>query len=318
MDLSRREFLKVGATGALGLLTSLGLPDEVLAASKTQENGYGLLLDASRCIGCRRCMLACRAAHPLHQGEDAGDQDSLSNVTKLSAENLTFVRNIPTPEDKAKPKHFAKIQCMHCLKPGCASACPVAALVRTPEGAVTYDAGKCIGCRYCMMACPFQIPTYEWDSPVPRVRKCTLCYERVKEGQVTACAQACPAAAITFGRRNDLIEEARRRIAGSPRKYVNYIYGLTEAGGTGNLYVTDVSIETLGLTTKVPKDPLPDYPWKALSKTPHVAIGVSLLLAGLNVYTRQRDELEGRADDPASSGLREFHEGEKPEEENPR
>jgi formate dehydrogenase iron-sulfur subunit len=274
----------------LGALTLIAFPGEVLAASEG-DDGFGLLIDASRCIGCRRCMRACRTAHPLRGGQESPEIEDLAAIKTLTAYNLTYIHDIPTPDNQTRPQHHVKIQCMHCQNPACASACPVAALYKTPEGAVNYDESKCLGCRYCMMACPFQIPTYEWESPVPRVRKCTLCYERLVKGEKTACSEDCPVAAITFGKRSDLVEEANKRIAAAPDKYANYLYGLKEAGGTSNLYVSDLPFEKIGLPTKVPKEELPDLTWRALSKTPHVAVGVSLLMAGLNAFTHRKQVL---------------------------
>jgi len=178
---------------------------------------------------------------------------------------------------------------MHCVEPTCASVCPVGALHKTALGPVVYDAEKCMGCRYCMQACPFQVPVYEWHSRLPKVRKCDMCYDRQRAGKPTACAEACPTGATTCGERDALIAEAQRRIAEKPHDYYQRIYGLKEAGGTSVLYLSAVPFEQIGLRTRLPQEPLPALTWRVLSAVPNVVSIGSVLLGGVWWITNRRD-----------------------------
>jgi Fe-S-cluster-containing dehydrogenase component len=150
---------------------------------------------------------------------------------------------------------YVKLQCMHCQDPACVSACITGALTKKENGVVHYDVSRCIGCRYCMVACPFEVPAYEYSEPLlPRVRKCTFCYERIAgEGGMPACAEACPVEAITFGRRKQLLKSARERLRRDPARYVKDIYGEREAGGTCWLYISGVPFEKLGFVPVPPR-----------------------------------------------------------------
>jgi Fe-S-cluster-containing dehydrogenase component len=148
---------------------------------------------------------------------------------------------------------------MHCNDPACVSACIVGALTKSEDGPVVYDETKCIGCRYCLVACPFQMPAYEYDRAIePRVRKCDLCESRIRDGQVPACVAACPVQALTFGKRGDLIEQGRSTIAQNPSHYTEHIYGETEVGGTSWMYLSAVSLPR-SVFPKLPVEPIPEY-----------------------------------------------------------
>ena len=193
---------------------------------------------------------------------------------------------------------------MHCEQPTCVSVCPVGALNKTAEGPVIYDAGRCIGCRYCIMACPFGVPKYQWDRALPVVGKCVMCVDRVKAGQATACAAVCPTGATRFGERQALIAEARRRIAAEPGRYVDHIYGLEEAGGTSVLMLAGVPFERLGMKTDLPRQPLPLLTWQVLSRIPDFVLLAGAFLLGIHWITRRRDEvaLAEREDAGAEAG----------------
>jgi Fe-S-cluster-containing dehydrogenase component len=189
---------------------------------------------------------------------------------------------------------FAKRQCLHCVSPGCAGACPVKALEKLPTGPVVYDATKCMGCRYCMVACPFEIPKYEYHSVAPRVRKCTFCADRQAAGLKPACTEVCPSGALTFGKRGELLEAAKSRIYTNPGRYVHHVYGEHEAGGTSWLYISDIPFEQLAMRTNVPDKAIPDLVSGALSAPPFVMTLWPPLLMGLYVFSKRRDEVESK------------------------
>ena len=239
-----------------------------------ETHSRALLIDIKRCIGCRGCVSACKEAHGL----PAGDAD-----TELSATALTAM------VDKSEALHVRRL-CMHCLTPSCASVCPVGALKKTAAGPVTYNAGACLGCRYCMVACPFNVPRYEWHAVVPSVRKCDLCVERAALGKLPACVEICPAEATVTGTREELLAEAHRRIAEDPDGYVPRVYGETEVGGTSVLFLSPVAFEELGFTS-VGREPLPNLTWNVLEKIPGVVtIGGATLLA-IWWITHRREEV---------------------------
>jgi formate dehydrogenase iron-sulfur subunit len=181
-----------------------------------------MLIDITLCIGCNNCQDACKSENKL----PGGAESSLSPTayTALEEHDGVMVRRM----------------CQHCESPSCASVCPVGAFEKTPEGPVVYDESKCIGCRYCMQACPFQVPRYEWASTRPRVQKCRFCYGRLKNGLKPVCAEACPTGATTFGSREEMLREALSRLQSEPGDYVNRIYGQSEVGGTSILYLSKV------------------------------------------------------------------------------
>jgi formate dehydrogenase iron-sulfur subunit len=207
----------------------------------------GMLIDTTRCIGCRGCQVACKAWNEL-DATPSGFSPTGTNPQHLDAHTFTRVifRDVALPDGKVKSVHV-KRQCMHCNEPACASACPVGALQKTKEGPVTYADSKCIGCRYCMLACPFNVPKFQWSAVAPYIRKCTFCADRQAAGQKPACVSTCPAEAITFGDRADLVVEAHRRIDAAPKKYAPSVYGETTGGGTAVLYLTPLPIEALDL-----------------------------------------------------------------------
>ena len=236
-----------------------------------------ILYDSTLCIGCRACEGACAERWGLPYN------DKIAAEETISAHKLT---TIETHGD-----HFCRRLCMNCLQPACASVCPVGALQKTPLGPVTYDAAKCIGCRYCMQACPFQVPTYEWSSRLPRMRKCDMCYARQSAGKLTACAEICPTGATFNGERNQLIAEARQRLAAKPDQYYQKIYGLSEVGGTSVFFLSAVPFEQIGLRMNVPREPLPMLTWRVLELLPDVVSTGSVLLGGIWWITNRRTEV---------------------------
>jgi formate dehydrogenase iron-sulfur subunit len=236
-----------------------------------------VLYDSTLCIGCKACEGACaeRWGNPY--------DEKIAAQERLSAQKLTAI--------EAHGERYGRRMCMHCAEPTCASVCPVGALKKTALGPVVYDADKCMGCRYCMQACPFQVPAYEWNQRLPRVRKCDLCYERLVAGKPTACSEACPVGATVTGERDALVSDAKKRMAEDPGKYYPRIYGLSEVGGTSVLFLSGAPFEQIGLETNLPHQPLPALTWRVLSLVPDVATVGATLLGGIYWITNRRDEV---------------------------
>jgi formate dehydrogenase iron-sulfur subunit len=286
MNVSRRDFLKLCGVGAVTMSVGAKFAPPSLGPGSrhvpiSPKTGNGVLIDATACVGCRSCQRACKIANNL---------PSDGRETALSATTLTIVdfKNISTKADQPEIKPV-KRQCMHCDEPACVSVCPVGALTKTSSGAVTYDANLCIGCRYCMVACPFGVPKYNWDSPNPKINKCAqACMANGKSNQ-PACVQACPNKALAYGSRDELLTIAHTRIAENPTKYVNQVYGENVIGGTSMLYLSSVPFEQLGFRTDLPNEPLPNLTWNAQEKIPTVVATVAALLSGIAWWTHRAE-----------------------------
>jgi len=234
-----------------------------------------ILTDLTRCTGCEACVLACKEVNDLPRE---------TGTDKLSADTWCAIER-----QRGVPVRRA---CMHCLDPACVTVCPVGALQKTENGPVIYDASRCIGCRYCMIGCPFGVPTYEWDNPFPKVQKCIMCYEkRLSQGLEPACTTACPSGALQFGDRDALVDEAWHRIQEHPGCYVDHIYGLEEAGGTSVLYLSGVPFESLGFKT-AQLSPYPRLTWDILSQLPSVVTVGGVMLCGIWWISNRKDLLE--------------------------
>ncbi|MCP3905259.1 MAG: 4Fe-4S dicluster domain-containing protein [Planctomycetes bacterium] len=292
---SRRAFLRrasvIGAATAVG--ASATSAHGAGSVQRVSDDWMGVLVDLSLCVGCRKCEWACRKANELAHDEpiDAYEDDSVfEDRRRPSADQLTVVnRHTPAATDGA-PVHV-KTQCMHCFEPACASACLVGAFTKTPEGPVVYDSSACIGCRYCMVACPFGMPAYTYDNPTsPVVRKCSMCFERIaKEGGRPACVDTCPVEALTFGKRSDLLALARSKIKSEPEKYVDHVYGEHEAGGTGWLYLSPAPFEQIGFNTNIGNTPYPALTKGFLSIVPLIVTLWPALLMGAYAFTKHRE-----------------------------
>jgi formate dehydrogenase iron-sulfur subunit len=232
---------------------------------------------------------ACVEAH----GRDPqkAERDRMRGTDGLSSNRLSTV--LPVAEGR-----FARKGCMHCLEPSCVSACLVGGITKSPQGPVIYDPNKCIGCRYCMLACPFHIPRYEWDKTEPFMVKCDLCFERLEQGRLPACVDACPQQALTFGLRDTLLAEAHRRIRNRPDFYRPHVWGEEEFGGTSLLYISDVDLAALGWP-EAPPAPIPSLTEPLIHKTPFIGLGVACGLVGLNWMVKRRNEraAENRAEE---------------------
>lgn len=296
MKTSRRAFLKgsVAATAAAGLLPALAKA----ADSAPNPDRLAVLVDLEQCIGCRRCEAACQQVNGLPAPERPfADLKVIETPRRMDAKAYTIVNQV-----KAESKTVnVKLQCMHCHDPACVSACIVGALTHDAHGAVVYDAYKCLGCRYCMVACPFGVPAYEYfNATTPQVRKCTFCAPRLAQGLVPGCVQACPKEALIFGRYDEILALAKERIKGTGSEfrphdpYVPRIYGETEVGGTSWLYISSVPFEKLGFLS------LPDQAPPRLTEAiqhgvfkhalPPLAL-FTLLGAAMHVFKNRRDKL---------------------------
>ena len=240
-----------------------------------------MIQDNTRCIGCRACMIACKEWNDLPGDEtDFFAGDGYQNPRDLDAQNYTLITY--SEKEEHAEWAFGRQLCMHCAEPACVSACPTGALSKGEFGSVDLEEWRCIGCRYCMQACPFTIPKFNYDSVVPKIHKCTFCVDRLHADLEPACAQVCPTDAISFGERDEMVAEAERRIAAAPTSYVPHIYGKDEVGGTNVLHLSAVPFEELGYVTGLPKDPLPDLTDKSLRFVPKIfatLVGVFSLVA---------------------------------------
>lgn len=297
MSANRRDFLKLA--GAAGMAAVAGpSAAEAKPVRRISEDWMGMLTDLTLCIGCRKCEWACRKANSLapeggESMEAYEDKSVFEDPRRTDAKNFTVVDR-PGPTLPDGNPIYVKKQCMHCFEPACASACLVAAFRKSPEGPVLYNEDVCIGCRYCMIACPFYAPAFSYDDPfTPAVKKCTMCFDRItKEDKVPACAEICPEEAITYGKRSDLIELAREKIRSAPDKYEEHIYGEYEVGGTCWLYLSPKPYEELGFQTDLDDTPRPALTKTFLSAVPMVLIGWPALLMGAYTFTKRREELD--------------------------
>lgn len=301
MDSNRRTFLKTIAS--VGITTSLLGARSACGDSANlpgYPNQYGVLVDTTVCIGCRRCEWACKEwnklPNQLSLSEYEKDKSVFEKIRRTNEDTYTVVNRFENPLDSSKPIYVKK-QCMHCIEPGCASSCFVKAFTKNPEGAVTYDASLCVGCRYCMAACPFDIPAYQYYDPwTPEVTKCTFCFDRiVKEGGIPACVSVCPVETMTFGKRSDLIQLAHRKIIDHPGRYVNHIYGEKEVGGVSWMYLSAVPFDKIGFRTDLGGAPIPSLSKPFLSLVSPVFIVIPALAMGIYSFKRRRDVLEQQA-----------------------
>jgi len=350
MAISRRNFLKGVAGSGLVLAAGVPSAEATMSTELPPE-AVGILYDATLCIGCKSCMVNCKTHNSVpggalyKEGLVSGVSDSLlcrnSDKTEtmtsppyetkgikgndgiwdtaqdLSGNTINVIKVFKngSGENKDSPvdgHSFFKQQCLHCITPACASVCPAGAFIKDPQnGAVYYEAYRCIGCRYCQIACPFNVPRYEWEAVWPEVRKCQLCRHRMQEGKYAACAEFCPTGGTIFGKVTELREEAIKRFSMKPgtiynfpirtldskeissravAKYADKVYGLTEAGGTQNLMLAGVSFDLLGFNKDIPNSALPDLTWAYIAKIPWVFLGVFLGGTTLHAITSRLHE----------------------------
>ncbi len=280
----RRKFLALMGVAGAGL--ALG-KTPAQAAGNVHFEGYpdgkAVLFDATRCIGCRKCEAACNQVNKLPAPAKPFDDLKVLDAERRTSAKAYTVVNRYQPAGGGAPV-FRKTQCNHCLEPACASACFVRAFKKNPDGSVTYDASVCVGCRYCIMACPFNIPAYEYDEPLtPRVMKCTMCHPQISSGElaVPGCVGACPKEALVYGRRSDLLKIAHARIGAFPGRYQDHVYGEREMGGTSWLYLSGVPFSQIGMREDLGVTSAPELTSGALSVVPMVAAVWPALLGGI-------------------------------------
>jgi Fe-S-cluster-containing dehydrogenase component len=293
---NRRDFLKKSAVigaGVAGISTSTAKagPKNILSPDR-----MGVLVDTTVCVGCRNCEWACKTSHNLPAGnlESYEDRKILEKRRRPDHTALTVVNEYSPGKNSNLPVDV-KVQCMHCDHPACVSACIVGAFSKQENGSVIWDTDMCIGCRYCMAACPFQVPAFEYDKAIqPMIMKCDFCFERTKEGKLPACVEICPVEALTYGPRTELVRVARERIKRNPDRYVDHIFGEYEVGGTSWMYLANKDFAELDF----PK--LGEKPAPGVSESIQHGIfayfvpPVSLyaLLGGIMWISKRRKELE--------------------------
>ncbi len=330
MGINRREFLKITAGSGFFLTSRV---QSVFAAQtrRLPPEAVGILYDATLCIGCKSCMVNCKKYNSTADGALANEDGAIpyefdghgriwDAPRDLSAKTLSIIKVYKNGSGLNKDEavngySFIKQHCLHCLDPACVSVCPVAALQKNPvTGVVYYDKDRCIGCRYCQIACPFQIPRFEWENAAPQIRKCQLCQHRYAEGKYAACCEFCPTGASIFGKVTDLRREARQRLnlaAGSEyafpvqtvnssrklvrpvSRYMKQIYGMHEAGGTQYMLMAGVPFDMLGFNPEITDEVYADLTWNYITHIPPLI--AALLLAGTASYylTRRKDDAGG-------------------------
>jgi Fe-S-cluster-containing dehydrogenase component len=279
MRINRLNFLKV--LGITGVSLTTGEKLNASPENTKQTEFFGVLYDSTRCVGCQECEIVCAKEHDLPEG-DPMDMPVVGVVRKANESR----RSVLNAYETSKGEMYVKNQCMHCNEPACVAACLTKAMLKTEEGAVIWREDKCMGCRYCMVSCPYDAPKFEYHSANPKIEKCNMCFDRVNEGLLPACVENCPAEALTFGTRRELIAEARKRIHTDPDLYYNEIYGENEAGGTGFLYLSSVPFKEIGLNTTLQKKPYPELTKGFLYSVPSVFILWPTILLGIYKATK--------------------------------
>lgn len=302
IGLNRRQFLTL--TASVGAAQVAGAAEPPTAVTRFDQ-AYSILYDATRCIGCRACARRCREVNHLPPDEGLIDGVAFDKPHKLSHVNLMVIQAFESPPESGavgggrRPWSFLKRNCMHCNVPACASACPVAALQKTDAGPVVYYEDRCIGCRYCMLACPYEVPRYEWFDRMPRVRKCNF------NG---GCVKACPVQALMEGTRKQLISEARHRIEREPGRYVDHIYGEFEGGGTSYLILSAIPLEKLGMPKLPPTNPA-SFAEPILGAVPGWVVGLALFLGALRRLQARHEDVDVAERSAAKAGAAAPREG---------
>jgi formate dehydrogenase iron-sulfur subunit len=283
--MDRRHFFRT-----LGLLGGASMMTAGLKAAEPEgtEEFNAVLVDTTACAGCMTCEETCAKTHGLPV-PNIDDYSVFEHIRETSTTRRTVVNCFRHKSREV----FVKRQCLHCAQPACAAACPTKGMEKTKAGPVVWHPERCMGCRYCMIACPFEVPKFQFDSPTPQIIKCDQCWDRVQEGKPPACVETCPEEALVFGKRRDLIEEARARIYKYPKYYVHHIYGEREVGGTGVLYLSSLPFEQLGFKAGLDSTPIPEHTKPFLYSVPLILLLWPAMLLGLSRNRRNNEEKEG-------------------------
>ena len=285
--MERRSFLR-----ALGVIGCASFAGSNLRAS-TVSGGtelMGVLIDITRCEGCRACEEMCAEANGLPEIDY--DDAILESVRTTSTTQFSVINRFETEKGEV----YVKRQCMNCVQPACASACLTKAMEKTAEGPVVWNEEKCMGCRYCMVSCPFDMPKFQYNSPNPKIQKCDMCRERLDEGELPACVENCPNEALVYGTRRELLEEAKSRIYQNPDDYVHHIYGEHEIGGTGTIYISPVPFEQIGFRTDLGNEAVPELSRSFLYSVPVIETLLPAFLLAVHKATKKRsDTIESEA-----------------------
>ncbi|NNC40838.1 MAG: hydrogenase 2 operon protein HybA [Acidimicrobiia bacterium] len=243
MAISRRSLFK-GVAAAGGTVAASTLPAHAARERrKAPEDALGMLYDTTLCIGCKACVRSCKEANDMPADRRTPGMENYDAPANLN----DYTKNIIKLYKEGDRRSYVKQQCMHCVDPACVGACMIGALSKGEYGVVTWDADRCIGCRYCQMACPFGVPQFEWTDTNPYIVKCEFCKDRPDDKKyVPACCEVCPREAVIAGKYTDLLAEAKRRLEESPDRYYPKIYGEKDLGGTQVLYLSHVPFEKLG------------------------------------------------------------------------
>lgn len=287
--MNRRKFLTI--LGSAGVASALGTATVANSAGTVTypyyDNSFGVLHDTTRCIGCRRCEMGCNEVNKLPKPDKALDDLSVLNTKRrTSAAAWTVVNKYEVGGKDV----FRKLQCYHCNDPACASACFAKCFKKEANGVVSYEGSQCVGCRYCMIACPFYAPGFQYEEAYdPLVLKCTFCAPRLQEGKLPGCVESCPMDALTFGKRKDLIKVARNRIEANPERYVDYLYGEFDAGGTAWMTLSGVPSDTLGMDLNLGNRPMGELTAGALGSVPMIIGFWPVLFAGAYGITKRKE-----------------------------
>lgn len=302
--IDRRDFLK-GCVACGVTAASIGVVGKNAFAAGSFE-GYpdalGVLVDLTRCVGCRSCEAACNNEQKLAAPDLPFDDQSVFEHKRRTTDIAYTVVN--KYEVAEKEPVYRKMQCNHCNEPACLTSCFVNAYTKTKEGAVIYNPKVCVGCRNCMIACPFNIPAYSYSSPLnPLVKKCIFCYDtRLKNGRPPACVEICPQQVMTFGRRADLIKIGHERITADPAKYVDKIYGEKEVGGTSWMYLSNVDFDKVGLDNHMQNEPIISNVKDFLGTVPMVLAIWPALFSGIHLLATKNKGGHGDNDNDNEGG----------------
>lgn len=302
---TRRKFLAGSMAG--GAAIAMAPTKKVFGANLSGfPDGMGVLVDMTRCVGCRSCEAACNKEQNLPEPDKAFDDYSvfderLHGQHRRTTEKAYTVVNRYDQADGEKV--YRKIQCNHCNEPACLTSCFVNAYTKTSEGAVTYNDKVCVGCRNCMVACPFNIPAFSYSSAFnPIIKKCIFCHEtRLNNGQTPACVEICPQQVMIFGKRQELIKVAHDRMRRNPGKYVETLYGDKEVGGTGWLYLSHVPFKEAGFNVSLQNEPIINNVKDFLAIVPMVLLIWPALLTGFHLLAT-KGKSHGHGDDHSHDG----------------